>query len=242
MKDCPTCKGNLLIKTPSIIGSPKCNPDCPESIGCEFITFTECVVYNGQELPCIGINNGDTANEILSQLESIICELGNTNSCTSKISSTDECCGYLEDKIVGGNGITIVTETDNLGCSTLVISETCWTWNNISFSTGWRNYNNSYQTVQYSNVKECTVELRGVALCPSYANELSNGLIATLPAGFRPVNRRSYPIVVNSASPSGYFAGFVEIFPTGQIFCRLTTTVGGYKEVKVPLELRFEIN
>jgi len=49
----------------------------PEDIcdTCKEITKSQCIKYTGEDLPTLGIENGDTLSQILIKLEAIITEL-----------------------------------------------------------------------------------------------------------------------------------------------------------------------
>lgn len=91
MPNCPDCNNNIISSSTSIIGSTKCNPDCPPETTCEDIIPSSCVYYSGQNLPCTGINYGDSLSVSLSKIDS---KYG------VRVSATDNCCGYLNTKIV----------------------------------------------------------------------------------------------------------------------------------------------
>lgn len=71
--------------------------------------------------PCLEPTDLNTLQEVLQTIINEICDNASTN-CMARISADDECCGFLEDKLVEGDNITITTVTDEDGCKTLVIS------------------------------------------------------------------------------------------------------------------------
>lgn len=173
MSNCPTCKESIISQTPSLIGNTVCNPDCPEDISCEDIIPSNCVFYSGATLSCpsgnTSVNYGDTITVALNKMYQLICQ--NSTSNTVQITANDTCYGYLGSKITSS---TLDITISNPGaCEKLNLEEKCRTWTNIEanattgtnkFRNKWRNYtvaNN--QRVQISNIKGCSVKLRGRA-------------------------------------------------------------------------------
>lgn len=113
--NCVSCKDNIINKTPSLIGEPKCGSDCPPETTCDggYIAST-CVYYSGNNLACTGINYGDTLSEVIQQLDS---KYG------VRVTSDDNCCGSLNDKLIVGEGLVkeIVVQG---GCEKLQITAT----------------------------------------------------------------------------------------------------------------------
>ena len=72
---CTNCKDSILNKTPTLIGSPLCNGDCPEDYVCLDITPAGCVSIQGKE-DCI--TNGDTVQEQIDNIRDYVCNI----SCT----------------------------------------------------------------------------------------------------------------------------------------------------------------
>lgn len=62
------CGFSILSKQPSLIPSPLCAPDCPVDLGCTDTLPTKCSIWNGGNIPSIGIVNGDTLNDVITQL------------------------------------------------------------------------------------------------------------------------------------------------------------------------------
>lgn len=113
---CVDCKDNIINKTPSLIGEPKCGSDCPPETTCDggYIAST-CVYYSGNNLACTGINYGDTLSEVIQQLDS---KYG------VRVTDNDNCCGSLNDKVVAGEGITkeiVIVD----GCEKLQLTANC---------------------------------------------------------------------------------------------------------------------
>jgi hypothetical protein len=113
---CVDCKDNIINKTPSLIGEPKCGSDCPPETTCDegYIAST-CVYYSGNNLACTEINYGDTLSEVIQQLDS---KYG------VRVTDNDNCCGFLNDKVVAGEGITkeiVIVD----GCEKLQLTANC---------------------------------------------------------------------------------------------------------------------
>lgn len=75
---CTNCKDSILNKTPTLIGSPLCNGDCPEEYVCLDITPAGCVSIQGKE-DCI--TNGDTVQEQIDNIREYVCDLPTTLNC-----------------------------------------------------------------------------------------------------------------------------------------------------------------
>lgn len=52
-----------------------CNPVYVET-GCLSYPLTGCVIYNGEDIPCLGITKTENLNQILQHLKDVICALG----------------------------------------------------------------------------------------------------------------------------------------------------------------------
>lgn len=136
---CKDCKKGYIEGQKSLISSPKCNGDCPEDVGCPFPVYTNCIIYSGPDLSCLGVNNGDDFSVALANLETL-CEnsTGNSNACKVSINSDDTCCGYLSDKIASDT-LDITTVTSGRNCLSLKVEEKLWTFNAITPLNGWIN-------------------------------------------------------------------------------------------------------
>lgn len=51
-----------------------CNPDYSE-LGCSDYPGTSCVIYNGDDIPCLNIVKTENLNEILDHLKDVVCAL-----------------------------------------------------------------------------------------------------------------------------------------------------------------------
>lgn len=54
-----------------------CNPDYTE-LGCPDYPKTGCVIYDGEDIPCLSITKTENLNEILEHLQTVICNLAPT--------------------------------------------------------------------------------------------------------------------------------------------------------------------
>lgn len=97
MSDCKNCKDNILNKTPTLIGSPLCNGDCPEDYVCLDITPAGCVSIQGKE-DCI--TNGDTVQEQIDNIRDYVCDLPTTLNCDCQPNTytINSVCVYGENK------------------------------------------------------------------------------------------------------------------------------------------------
>ena len=225
MSHCPTCKESIISQTPSLIGKTECTSDCPEAITCQDIIPSNCVFYSGSNLSCSGVVFGDTVTVAINKLDAAICQ-GSTQKCRVSIDFNDTCCNYLGGKLIAGTGITITRNIDEntAGCKTLTISEGCNTWNDVgaSSSSGTGNFRNGWvntdplgitiQKAQYSNVKGCTVKLRGLIKITSFNN--SKIIILVLPASFVPPVIRRFSITVKAGL---LFPAYIDIYPSGEV-------------------------
>lgn len=232
---CFDCLPGILNKSKSTIAAPICE-DCGDyEVDCGgVVTLTPCVISN-ITLPCVGLDAGVSQSVINLAFDTKLCQVS-TGQCTASISNGDNCCGYLSDKIVAGDGIEIeVIDTD--GCLTLSISETCYTWTPVtakgtsptgSFLKLWVNASSTgedYQVAQYSNVKECTVRLRGTVINPSY-HYLNDNVIFVLPSGLRPLHIRRFSVTVIKTSNATPFSGIIQINPDGSVILYSPYTSG----------------
>lgn len=197
---CVDCKKGLLNQDKSSLGIPKCDGDCPEDIGCPFMVFTNCILYNGPALNCLGISSGDSANDIFEALEIFCQNTSNSgNNCRVKIDADDTCCGYLKDKI---SSSTLDVEVSGETCKTLTINEKDWTWVNITnLQTPWKNLKTvqpSAATLQYG-YKNDEVRLKGqVYLTNTVGVPIPNLTTAPLPVGVRPSERKVFTTLYTS--------------------------------------------
>lgn len=109
--------------------------------------YSSCVFYSGDNIEntYFTICQGDTLDSIISQFSDTLTSLSET--CKVKVSDSDNCCGYLEDKIVSTDesiDVSVSTYTDDDGntCKRLDLS-TSFTYNIL--------YNNWVNTVNTSD-------------------------------------------------------------------------------------------
>jgi len=226
MSNCPTCKESILSQTPSLIGQTQCTTDCPEDITCVDIIPSNCVFYSGATLSCpsgnTSVNYGDTVTVALGKMYDLICQ--NSTSNTVQITANDTCYGYLASKITSSSlDITIANPG---ACEKLNIEEKCRTWTKmgagvLNTSKKWKSYSDTsnfgasnYQALEYSNIKECVVKLRGTAINGSYTFQTT--LIATLP--FAPSKIRRYSVNYLIVNGTTIMPGVIEINNLGQVY------------------------
>lgn len=149
---CKDCRDSILNNQDTTIPSPICQGDCPEDVSCEGIgTYSDCVEVN-VALDCINTEVGDNLSTVLQAVDEKLCQ-STRNTRTVKVSSNDCGCGYLENKLSQGTGITITKVTQSpSGCQTLQISQNPGTlvWNNFTLSSSLTTIPN-VQIPQYSN-------------------------------------------------------------------------------------------
>lgn len=234
--NCTDCKENILSGTPSSIGSPKCNGDCPEAITCVDIIPSNCVFYSGQSLSCDESDStipfGVTVTTAIGTLFQMVCAV--SNSQTVQVTANDTCYGYLASKITSSSLDISVSSPG--ACEKLNIEEKCWSWNNVRTSNGniptidgtfFKKWKNSiFQIAQYSNVKECSVKLRGTVQNNSYSN--TDKIIFTLPTGFRPLATRRFSVnISNGVSSVPTAIGFIYIYSDGTVVLEYTQPITG---------------
>lgn len=198
MKTCKDCAQPIYNTQKSSVSNPACQGDCPEEVYCngEFV-YTDCVKVN-VALSCIDSAVNATLTSVLQAIDSKLCQINESN-CTVKVSATDQCCSYLQTKLVAGAGITITKNSDRQACETLTIASNPATlvWNDLPLSTNFVTPSatiiGSWQKPQYSNVDSLgRIWFRGTFTCKT-GYTLSNGagntanLLATaMPVGYRP--------------------------------------------------------
>ena len=210
MSHCKDCNDSILNGQVSLIPDPTCHDNCGSETACEGIqTYSDCVGVN-PTLSCINKDSGSTLSEVLSALDTKLCQTQNSN-CNVKISADDACCGFLNDKITSSSlNIQILTANPS-NCQTIAIDTKCDVWNNVlpSSNTGtgrfrdkWSNVGgfSPYQVAQYTTVKDCEVKLRGTVTKALNADSCLNSVIMQLP--FAPLAVRSFPTILQNTSTS----------------------------------------
>lgn len=238
MQDCVGCKETILNKEQSIIGSPIC-AECNETeVVCTGkTTYTECVTSN-TSLPCIDTPNGATLTTILQALDTKLCQI-NAGNCTVAVSADDDCCGYLEDKLLDGVGTTVTKIEDRI-CETLQIDINPYTYTNLALTSPWLNasgffFGNTNLAVGTNGTD--VIRLKGQI---KYGTGLPNGTpkqIGTLPVGFRPTETKYF---TTSAFPSvsGAIIFLIEIVGvTGEIRATGYFGAGNPKDVTLSLDI-----
>lgn len=192
--NCPDCKGGILNKQHSALGTPQCNGNCPEDVTCDGNTVnSSCVIVN-VNMDCVEVEAGQTLSEALSALnEKCQQTIDSGNSCKVKINSDDTCCGYLEDKITSTT-LDIEVSTEGRTCKHLTIEEKDWTWVDINnLKSPWKNLKNvqsSAAKLQYG-YKNNEVRFKG-QVYTEVASGSSQLLSAALPTTVRPSERKVF--------------------------------------------------
>lgn len=86
-------------------------------------------------------------------------------------------------------------------------------WNNVTFNSGWGNYDSNHQSVQYFKDSLGFIRLRGIAARSSGVSQT----IFTLPSGYRPLKTESFLVVCGTSYGQIDIssAGVVTINPLG---------------------------
>lgn len=203
MSECLGCKETILDKDKSIIGSPIC-AECNETeVVCTGkTTYTQCVTSN-TTLPCIDTPIGATQTQINQAFDTKLCQIS-TGNCTVSVSADDDCCGYLEDKILDGVGTTVVQGVAGRNCEHLKINVNPYVYTNLSLTAPWLN---GLSSIFFSPTPLAVgtngtdvIRLKGQI---RYGAGLPNGSatqVGILPIGFRPAQTKYFTV---SAFPSG---------------------------------------
>lgn len=198
-ENCTDCRDSILNRQKSKIGVPQCNDECPTETDCQGKqTYTDCVGVNSA-LPCVGTTTSDNLTTVLEAIDEKICDVAESN-CTIKVSADDCGCGYLEDKLVAGVGITLTTLTDNpTNCQTIQISTNpgSLVWNNIPLTANFASNTGNvsgYQIPQYSDPDALgRVWFRGSFTTASDFGNVSLGVNSSaLPINSRPAFARTF--------------------------------------------------
>ena len=102
---CPNCNNNN--NCPSCPSCPTCpsttpNECCPEEqCGCKIELDSKCVRYTGNDLPCLGVIEGERLESILKKADALLCN------------AADDTCSSTTDNITF-DGVTILCDTETL--------------------------------------------------------------------------------------------------------------------------------
>lgn len=188
--------------------------------------YTSCIFYTGSTYTtaddgiqvCLGESLNTTLETIIDRLLSL------DEQCTVKVSSTDECCGYLGEKLVsntvGTLSITTVTDSET-DCQTLNIEIPEITWETITLGSTFSNQ--GVETARSSVDALERVELRGRVTGSTITTTTT---VTTLGTAFRPVDTRFINVNVNNNGT--YYPGVLQIQSTGvvSILCNTSGWTG----------------
>ena len=185
--------------------------------------YTSCIFYTGTTYTttddgiqvCLGESLNDTLETIIERLLSL------DEQCTVKVSSTDECCGYLNEKIVSDTlSITAVTDEET-DCQTLAVEIPTPEWEAITFGSTFSNQGTENAEVTVDALGR--VELRGRVTGSSITTTTT---ITTLASGFRPSDTRYISVNVNNSG--NYYPGVIQIQSSGvvSILCNTSGWTG----------------
>ena len=226
MSNCNPCNKSILSQTESAIGKTQCTQPCPPEITCVDIIPSNCVFYSGPTLSCpsgnTSVNYGVTITSALNTMYQLLCQ--NSTSNTVQITANDTCYGFLASKITSTS--LDITISNPGACEKLNIEEGCPVWNNVSnsnsgdgrFLNSWTNADPTFltiQRVQYSNVKGCSVKLRG-GITRTKRWDGTAFVVFILPFGFRPLRTRWFHATIDSGG-SGVLPVTILIRSTGEV-------------------------
>ena len=195
-------------------------------------TYTSCVFYTGSTYTtaddgiqiCLGESLNTTLETIIDRILSI------EDTCTVKVSSTDECCGYLAEKLVSDT-LEFTTVTDESDCQTLSVDIPAPEWVAFTFAATFSNQ--GVEAARSSVDALGRVELRGRITGSTITTTTT---VTTLGTAFRPENTRFINVNVNNSGT--YYPGVVQIQSSGvvDILCNTsgwtgtsgTFTINGY--------------
>lgn len=185
--------------------------------------YTSCIFYTGSTYTtaddgiqvCLGESLNTTLETIIDRLLSL------DEQCTVKVSSTDECCGYLGEKLVSDT-LTLTTVTDSeTDCQTLSVEIPTPEWEDITLGSTF-----SLQGTQDAEASVDAlgrVELRGRVTGSAITTTTT---VTTLGTAFRPTDTRFISVNVNNSG--NYYPGVLQIASTGvvSILCNTSGWTG----------------
>ncbi len=185
--------------------------------------YTSCIFYTGSTYTtaddgiqvCLGESLNTTLETIIDRLLSL------DEQCTVKVSSTDQCCGYLGEKLVSDTLDITPSELDVNSCQTLSIEIPEITWEAITLGATFSNQ--GVETARSSVDALERVELRGRVVGSTITTTTT---VTTLGSGFRPVDTRFINVNVNNNGT--YYPGVLQIASTGvvSILCNTSGWTG----------------
>ena len=185
--------------------------------------YTSCIFYTGATYSTavdgIEICLGKSLDIILETIIDRILSIEDT--CTVKVSSTDECCGYLAEKLdspVGTLDIT-VSEADGSGCRTLDIDIPAPVWTDITYATAFTNQGSRDGEVTVDALGK--VQIRGRVTASNYP---TSTLVTTLGTAYRPTSTQHFSVNANNGGT--YVPGEIQILSTGAMSLLLNTLSG----------------
>ncbi len=186
---CIGCKDGILNGQDSLFPDPICN-ECQETeVVCTGIsTYTDCIKVN-TALPCLETANEVSLTSVLEAIDAKLCQ-NQESTCTVSVSATDDCCGYLEDKITNGVGTTVTKPSERI-CETLQVDINNYTYTSVTpnFLQKWVNSPGLVNLAVGTNGTD-VIRLKG---------HITNGSLsalttvaATLPIDFRPTELKVF--------------------------------------------------
>ncbi len=185
--------------------------------------YTSCIFYTGSTYTtaddgiqvCLGESLNTTLETIIDRLLSL------DEQCTVKVSSTDQCCGYLGEKITSDTLDITPSELDGSNCQTLAVEIPEITWEAITLGSTFTNQ--GVETARSSVDALERVELRGRVTGSIITTTTT---VTTLGTAFRPVDTRFINVNVNNNGT--YYPGVLQIQSTGvvSILCNTSGWTG----------------
>jgi hypothetical protein len=185
---------------------------------CKSWNYSSCILWNAPKIEneyfevCVG----DSLSKTIKAMVDFMTE--NISQSEVYISSTDECTGYLSDKI-DSESLDIDIVTGVTGCEKLMIEIPDPEWTDFTFASTYSNQGT--EDARASVNTSGRVELRGKI---TGTNVPANSLITTLDAEFRPADTRTLNVVVNNSG--NYYSGIILIASTGTM--NLFTNTSGW--------------
>lgn len=213
---CSDCKDSILNSSGANIPDPLCQENCPEDVGCADTISSTCVIYQGADIDCLNVENGQSVTEVVEALGVLCNDMQNSlTSCKVKTNADDTCCDYLDQKIQSTDfDISVATSPTN--CKYLNISDLDWTWTNIVPTPGYwasvKTYDPTWATLQYG-VKRDEVQLKGGILRFAVGNTLA----FTLPLSVAPSEKKVYQIPYMPGNNTYSVVATVTIATNGQV-------------------------
>lgn len=167
-------------------------------------------------------------------------------NCNGEITYTDCVSSTVALPCIGTEiGATQTTVNQAINTALCSIGNSCDTWYNIPYLNKWKDARGfiPYQVGQYSNVRNCIVSLRGIAI-NTLPSGCTNSIITQLPVGKRPLSVRvfSVNIVHYTNECAVYFPGWITIDTSGNVTLSFYPTYNAQTYLVSLDSIKFEVN